>query len=50
MHLRPFSKNDIPVKRIKANSDISSEFILHNFNEGITSTAKFPGILKSTKG
>ena len=41
-------QNDIPVKVIKANRDIFSEFIIHNFNEGI-STAKFPDILKSAE-
>ena len=29
-------QNDIPVKIIKANRDIFSEFIMHNFNEGIS--------------
>ena len=39
--------NDIPVKIIKANRDIS-EFIMHSFNEGI-STARFTEILKSAE-
>ena len=34
------------VKIIKANRDIFSEFIMHNFNKGI-STARFADILKS---
>ena len=38
-------QNHIPLKLIKANRDIFSEFIMHNFNEGI-STASFPNILK----
>ena len=42
---KAIQQNDIPVKIIKANRDIFSEFIMHNFNEGI-STAKFPDILK----
>ena len=46
---RAIQQNDIPVKLIKANCDIFSEFVIHNFNEGI-STAKSPDILKSAKG
>ena len=42
-------QNDISVKIIKANRDIFLEFIMHNFNEGIISTARFPGILKSAE-
>ena len=45
---KAIQQNDIPVKIIKANSDIFSEFIMHNFNEGI-STARFPDILKSAE-
>ena len=41
-------QNDIPVKIIKANRDIFYEFIMHNFNEGISS-ARFPDILKSAE-
>ena len=41
-------QNDIPVKIIKANRDIFSGFIMHNFKEGI-STARFPDILKSAE-
>ena len=41
-------QNDIPVKTIKANRDIFYEFIMHNFNEGISS-ARFPDILKSAE-
>ena len=37
---KAIQQNDIPVKIIKANRDIFSEFIMHNFNEGI-STARF---------
>ena len=43
---KAIQQNDIPVKIIKANRDIFSEFIMHNFNEGI-STARFPDTLKS---
>ena len=39
-------QNDIPVRIIKVSGDIFSEFIMHNFNEGI-STARFPDVLKS---
>ena len=45
---KSIQQNDIPVKVIKANRDIFSEFIIHNFNEGI-STARFPDILKSAE-
>ena len=38
-------QKDIPVKIIKANHDIFSEFITHNLNKGV-STAKFPDFLK----
>ena len=40
--------HDIPVKIIKANGDIFSEFIMHNFNEGISS-ARCPDILKNAE-
>ena len=43
---KAIQKNDIP--NIKANGDIFSELIMHNFNEGI-STARFPDILKSVE-
>ena len=45
---KAIQQNDIPVKIIKANRDIFSEFFMHNFNEGIF-TATFPDILKSTE-
>ena len=41
-------QNDIPKKIIKASCDIFSEFIIHSFNEGV-STARFPDILKSAE-
>ena len=41
---KAIQQNDIPVKIIEANRDIS-EFIMHSFNEGI-STARFTEILK----
>ena len=41
-------QNDIPVKIIKANRDIFSEFIMHDFNE-VISTERFPDILKSAE-
>ena len=40
-------QNDNPVKLMKANHDIFSDFVLHCFNKGI-STAGFHDILKST--
>ena len=40
-------QNDNPVKIIKANHDIFSDFVMQSFNKGI-STARFPDILKST--
>ena len=42
---KTIQQNHIPLKLIKANRDIFSEFIMHNFNEGI-STARFPNILE----
>ena len=42
---RVIQQNDIPVKIIKANRGIFSKFIMHNFNEDI-STVRFPAILK----
>ena len=42
---KTIQQNHIPLKIIKANRDIFSEFIIHNFNEGI-STVRFPNILK----
>ena len=44
---KAIQQNDIPVKIIEANRDIS-EFIMHSFNEGI-STARFTEILKSAE-
>ena len=41
---KAIQQNDLPVKIIQANRDIFSEFIMHNFHEGI-STARFPDIL-----
>ena len=35
-----FQQNGRPVKIIKANGDVFSEFIMHNYNKGI-STARF---------
>ena len=43
--LKTIQQNHIPLKLIKANRDIFSEFIMHNFNEGIY-TARFPNILE----
>lgn len=40
-------QNDNPVKLMKANHDIFSDFVMHCFNKGI-STAGFHDILKST--
>ena len=45
---KAIQQNDIPVKIIKANRDIFSQFIMHNINEGI-STARFPDILKNAE-
>ena len=45
---KAIQQNDIPVKIIKTNLDIFSEFIMHNFNEGISS-ARFTDILKSVE-
>ena len=39
-HQRHFSFSAVEVKMIKANRDIFSGFIMHNFNEGI-STVRF---------
>ena len=33
---KTIQQNDIPIKIIKANRDIFSEFIMHSFNEGIS--------------
>ena len=41
---KTIQQNHIPLKIIKANRDTFSEFIMHNFNEGI-SPARFPNIL-----
>ena len=41
-------QNDIPIKIIKGNRHIFSEFIIHNSNEGIA-TARFLDILKSAE-
>ena len=46
---KAMQQNDTPVKKIKANRDIFLEFLTHNFNEGIISTARFPRILKSAE-
>ena len=43
---KAIQQNDISAKIIKANRDIFSKFIMHNFNKGIP-TARFPDILKS---
>ena len=43
---KAIQENDIPIKIIKANRDIFSEFIMHNFHDDV-STARFPKILKS---
>ena len=43
---KAIQQNNIPAKIFKANRDIFSKFIMHNFNKGIP-TARFPGILKS---
>ena len=40
---KAIQQNDIPVKIIKVNRDIFSEFIMQNFNESI-STTRFPDI------
>ena len=45
---KAIQQNDIPVKIIKANRDIFSEFIMYNFNEGIF-TSRSPDILKSAE-
>ena len=45
---KAIQQNDVPVKITKANRDIFYEFIMHSFNEGI-STARFPHILKSAE-
>ena len=45
---KAIQQNDIPVKVIKANLDVFSEFIMHNFNEGI-STARFLDSLKNAE-
>ena len=44
---KAIQQNDIPVKKTKANL-FCSEFIMHNFNEGI-STARFLDILKNAE-
>ena len=45
---KAIQQNDIPVKIIKANRDIFPEFIMHNFNKGI-STGRFPDIFQSAE-
>ena len=42
---KTIQQTDIPVKIVKANGDIFSEFIMHSFNERI-STVRFPDISK----
>ena len=43
---KAIQQNEIPAKITKASRDIFSKFIMHSFNEGI-STARFPDNLKS---
>ena len=42
----PPHESDIPVKEIKDNIDILSEFIFHNFNNSVFD-ARFPSELKN---